>query len=126
MPYLYSPGQYAESVAQIRDDAFLHRRPLSHFEWALYLPLIMGDTYESALTRAQAGLTRSYGPRMQELAADVAAIGTAQDVAERLAEYVEAGVRHFVFGHIGPESVLPQAQLLIDEVAPMLRRGIRL
>lgn len=96
MPYMYSPRRYRESVTRIRAYAEAAGRDLDRFAWMAYVPVCVDDDGDRALRTVAGFLGGTYRQDFTGLAARVAAAGTAEHVAGRLAEYVEAGARHLV------------------------------
>jgi alkanesulfonate monooxygenase SsuD/methylene tetrahydromethanopterin reductase-like flavin-dependent oxidoreductase (luciferase family) len=119
MPYLYSPRQYRASAARIREIAGDEGRDLKGFGWMLYVPVCV-DSDAARARRAAAGfLGGTYRQDFEEMIEHVGAAGPAPFVAERLCEYVTAGVRHFIFLLVGDP--VAQARRLADQVVPVLR-----
>jgi alkanesulfonate monooxygenase SsuD/methylene tetrahydromethanopterin reductase-like flavin-dependent oxidoreductase (luciferase family) len=54
----------------------------------------------------------------------IGAVGTAEDVADRLCQYVEAGARHFIFLPTRREALVEQTGRLIEEVMPTVRAAL--
>ncbi|HUJ66283.1 MAG TPA: hypothetical protein VLX59_12140, partial [Acidimicrobiales bacterium] len=50
----------------------------------------------------------------------IAPSGTPEEVARRLQEYVDAGVRHFIISPATPEDTFEVIQLAAEEVLPRL------
>jgi alkanesulfonate monooxygenase SsuD/methylene tetrahydromethanopterin reductase-like flavin-dependent oxidoreductase (luciferase family) len=120
MPYLYSPARYARSVATIRQVADTAGRDLADFRWFAYVFVSLDDDADRARTRAVEFLGGTY--RDGDFAAmidRVAAAGDLAHVTERLAQFVEAGVEHFVIAPCGAEPV-ETAHRLLTEVLPAL------
>jgi alkanesulfonate monooxygenase SsuD/methylene tetrahydromethanopterin reductase-like flavin-dependent oxidoreductase (luciferase family) len=119
MPYLYSPRRYRASVARIQEIAAADGRGLKRFGWMLYIPVCI-DADAARARRAAAGfLGGTYQQDFEEMIQHVGAAGPAGYVAERLCEYADAGVRHFIFLVVG--DAVAQAAQLIEHVMPALR-----
>ena len=119
MPYMYSPRQYRASVARIREIADGEGRDLKRFGWMLYIPVCV-DSDANRARRAAAGfLGGTYRQDFEEMIKHVGAAGPAPLVAERLCEYVDAGVRHFIFLTVGEPAA--QARRLVEQVVPVPR-----
>ena len=119
MPYLYSPRRYRASVARIQEIAAADGRDLKRFGWMLYIPVCI-DADAARARRAAAGfLGGTYQQDFEEMIQHVGAAGPAGYVAERLCEYADAGVRHFIFLVVG--DAVAQAAQLIEHVMPALR-----
>jgi alkanesulfonate monooxygenase SsuD/methylene tetrahydromethanopterin reductase-like flavin-dependent oxidoreductase (luciferase family) len=119
MPYMYSPRRYRESAARIREIAAGEGRDLARFGWMLYIPVCV-DSDAARARRAAAGfLGGTYQQDFEEIITHVGAAGPAPAVAERLCEYADAGVRHFIFLMVGEP--VAQARQLVEHVMPALR-----
>ena len=85
----------------------------------LYIPVCI-DADAARARRAAAGfLGGTYQQDFEEMIQHVGAAGPAGYVAERLCEYADAGVRHFIFLVVG--DAVAQAAQLIEHVMPALR-----
>jgi alkanesulfonate monooxygenase SsuD/methylene tetrahydromethanopterin reductase-like flavin-dependent oxidoreductase (luciferase family) len=120
MPYLVSPGAYARSVATIRAEAAEVGRDLSHFEWLMYLYCSVRSDGERARQDVRTFLGSAYGDKPDEMLHRIAPAGTPDEVAARLREYVEAGVRHFIISPATPADTLEVVTLAAREVLPQL------
>jgi alkanesulfonate monooxygenase SsuD/methylene tetrahydromethanopterin reductase-like flavin-dependent oxidoreductase (luciferase family) len=119
MPYMYSPRRYRASVARIREIAGEEGRDLKRFGWMLYIPVCVDSDAARARRSAAAFLGGTYQQDFEELITHVGAAGPAPYVADRLCEYVSAGVRHFIFLIVG--EAVAQARQLLEHVVPDLR-----
>jgi len=121
MPYLYSPARYSRSVETIRTEAERIGRGLNEFAWLAYVFISLDDDESRARTAALQFFGGTYGQNdsMADMLDRVACVGTMSQVTARLAEFVAAGVDHFVLAPIGAE---PQnaARRLLTEVLPQL------
>ncbi len=118
MPYLYSPRRYAESVEQVRADAASAGRDLVNFGWMLFSFVSIRDDGDEARREAAAFLGGTYRQDFDAMVRSVSIAGTRDEVAERLREYVEAGVRHFIFSPCARDQSANWATLLRDELVP--------
>jgi probable F420-dependent oxidoreductase len=121
MPYLVSPDAYARSVRAIRDEAQKAGRDLAGFEWMMYLYCSVrrdGDRARDDVARFLGG---AYGDKPGALLDRVAPAGTPDQVAARLQDYVDAGVRHFVISPAAARDTLGVVTLAAEEVLPRLR-----
>jgi alkanesulfonate monooxygenase SsuD/methylene tetrahydromethanopterin reductase-like flavin-dependent oxidoreductase (luciferase family) len=119
MPYLYSAGRYRASVARIGEIAGEEGRDLTRFSWMLYIPVCIDSDAHRARRDAAAFLGGTYQQDFEEMIKHVGAAGPAPYVAERLCEYVNAGVRHVIFLTVG--EAVSQARQLVEHVVPVLR-----
>jgi probable F420-dependent oxidoreductase len=121
MPYLYSPRAYGESVRRIREVAAEDGRDLTRFEWMVFLFTNVADDPQAAREELAAFLGRTYSQDFHAFADRVAAAGTADQVAERVQQYVDAGARHFIFAAAARNDRLQLMQRIMDEVTPKVR-----
>lgn len=121
MPYLVSAGAYARTVATIGEEAAAAGRDLSRFEWMLYLYTSIRPDGDRARADVASFLGGAYGDRPPEMMDRIAPAGTPAEVAARMQEYVDAGVRHFVVSPAAPADTLEVVELAAREVLPMLR-----
>jgi alkanesulfonate monooxygenase SsuD/methylene tetrahydromethanopterin reductase-like flavin-dependent oxidoreductase (luciferase family) len=119
MPYLYSPRRYRASVARIAELAGAAGRDLKRFGWMLYIPVCIDSDAARARRAAAAFLGGTYQQDFEEMITHVGAAGPAPFVAERLSEYVDAGVRHVIFLIVGDP--VAQVRQLTEQVVPVLR-----
>ena len=120
LPYLLSPQAYARSVAAITAEAQAVGRDLTGFEWAAYLYCSVRRDGDRARDDVAAFLGRAYGGKPAALLDRVAPAGTPEQVAARLQEYVDAGVRHFVIAPTAADDTLEVVTLAAQEVLPRL------
>ena len=121
LPYLYSAGAYARSVATIRSEAAAVGRDLDAegFEWALYCYCSVRADGDRARDDVATFLGGAYGSDPAVLAR-VAPAGTPDEVAAALQAYVDAGVRHLIVSPAAPEDTLGIVRLAAEEVLPQL------
>jgi probable F420-dependent oxidoreductase len=120
MPYLMSPSAYARSVATIRREAEAAGRDLGGFEWTMYLYTSIRHDGDKARHDVATFLGRGYGDKPQAMLDRIAPAGTPEEVAARLQEYVDAGVRHFIISPAVPENTFEVVKLAAEEVLPRL------
>jgi alkanesulfonate monooxygenase SsuD/methylene tetrahydromethanopterin reductase-like flavin-dependent oxidoreductase (luciferase family) len=120
LPYLMSPGAYARSVRAIEDEARAAGRDLAGFEWMMYLYCSVRSDGGRAREDVAAFLGGAYGDKPAAMLDRVAPAGTPEEVAARLQEYVDAGVRHFVISPAARERTLEVVTLAAEEVLPRL------
>jgi probable F420-dependent oxidoreductase len=121
MPYLYSPRAYAASVQRIRQVAAEDGRDLAGFEWTQYLFTCVRDDPDQARAEAVNFLGGTYGQDFGAFVDRVAAVGTADQVAARVQDFVDAGARHIIFAITCRDDRLAMMQRILDEVAPQVR-----
>lgn len=120
MPYLMSASAYARSVATIEDEARRCGRDLAGFERMMYLYTSIRRDGDRARADVASFLGRAYGDRPPEMLDRIAPAGTPSEVAARLQEYVDAGVRHFIISPAASEDTLEVVTLAAQEVLPQL------
>ncbi|HKY16893.1 MAG TPA: LLM class flavin-dependent oxidoreductase, partial [Microthrixaceae bacterium] len=120
MPYLYSADAYRRSVEAIRDRAATEGRVLAGFEWMLYLYCSVRADGDRARDDVSSFLGSAYGDKPREMLDRLAPAGTPDEIAPRLQEYVDAGVRHFVISPAAHEDTLEVVTLVAQEVLPQL------
>ncbi len=120
LSYVVTPQMYKESLDRIHDVASDEAsRPFStgHLLFAT-----VDDTYEGALDKAAETLSVRYAMDFREPAKKYCALGRPQDVAERLQEFHEAGVRHIIMDFVGPyEDRNIQFIRFAEEVLPLMK-----
>jgi alkanesulfonate monooxygenase SsuD/methylene tetrahydromethanopterin reductase-like flavin-dependent oxidoreductase (luciferase family) len=120
MPYLLSPDAYASSVSSIREEAAAIGRELGSFEWMMYLYTSIRRDGDRAREDAANFLGGAYGDKSSAMLDRIAPSGTPEEVAVRLQQYVDAGVRHFIISPAAPTDTLEIVQLAAEEVLPRL------
>jgi alkanesulfonate monooxygenase SsuD/methylene tetrahydromethanopterin reductase-like flavin-dependent oxidoreductase (luciferase family) len=120
MPYLMSPSAYARSVRAIQDEAAVIGRDLAGFEWMLYLYCSVRRDGDRAREDVAGFLGKAYGDKPGSMLDRIAPAGTPAEVAARLQEYVDVGVRHFIISPATHHDTLEVVQLAAEEVLPRL------
>jgi probable F420-dependent oxidoreductase len=120
MPYLMSARAYERSVRTIREEAEAVGRDLAGFEWMMYLYTSIRKDGDRARHDVSTFLGRSYGEQPREMLDRIAPAGTPEEVAGRLQEYVDAGVRHFIISPATPDDTFEVVKLAAEEVLPRL------
>jgi alkanesulfonate monooxygenase SsuD/methylene tetrahydromethanopterin reductase-like flavin-dependent oxidoreductase (luciferase family) len=120
MPYLVSPGAYSRSVQTIQDEAKLIGRDLGGFQWMMYLYCSIRKDGDRARDDVANFLGRAYGDKPGAMLDRIAPSGTPDEVARRLQEYVDAGVRRFIISPAAAEDTLEVVTLAAQEVLPRL------
>ncbi len=124
MPYLFTPERFAAAKATIEQEAERAGRDLAGFHWTLYQFTSVAGTYDEAHERAVARLSRQYNQDFSTIAGRYAAVGTPDQVVERLRAFADAGVRHFILTPITPPSAdayLEHVELFARELLPALK-----
>ena len=120
MPYLMSPGAYARSVGTIRDEAAAIGRDLADFEWMVFLYCSIRRDGDRARDDVARFLGRAYGDKPGAMLDRIAPSGTPAEVAVRIQDYIDAGVRHVIVAPAAPEDTLEVVTLAAEEVLPRL------
>ena len=122
--YVVTPERCADGLGQIARAAERAGRALDVFGTGHLLFVVIDDCYEKAWDAATEHLSRRYASDFREAAKKYAALGSAADVAERVAAFVAAGVRHVVIDPVGPPAERElQLERFAREVRPLLRAG---
>ena len=113
---------YAEAIGKISAAAEQSGRKVKNFGTGHLLFARVDDNYESALEVATASLSKRYAMDFRQAAERYAALGSPAQVAERIAEFYDAGVRHLSVDLVGPyERRMAQIERFAGEVIPRLR-----
>ena len=120
LPYLVSPGAYKRSVQTVREHAEAAGRDLEGFEWMMYLYCSIRRDGGQAREDVASFLGGAYGDKPGAMLDQIAPAGTPEQVAARLQEYVDAGVRHFVISPAAHHDTLEVVTLAAEEVLPRL------
>jgi alkanesulfonate monooxygenase SsuD/methylene tetrahydromethanopterin reductase-like flavin-dependent oxidoreductase (luciferase family) len=120
MPYLISAKAYERSVRTIHDEAQSRGRDLTGFEWMMYLYTSIRRDGDRARNDVTSFLGSAYGDHPGAMLDRIAPSGTPAEVADRLQEYVDAGVRHFIISPAASADTLEVITLAAEEVLPRL------
>ncbi len=122
MPYLFSPERYRDSLEKVSAFAQQHGRDPATIEAGMYQFICLADTHEEARQRAIRDLSIRYNQPFDRIVDRYCVLGTPDQCAERLGQYVEAGVRHFILVPIAPPPELPtHLEVYAREVVPKVR-----
>jgi alkanesulfonate monooxygenase SsuD/methylene tetrahydromethanopterin reductase-like flavin-dependent oxidoreductase (luciferase family) len=102
LAYLITPAMYRSALEAIAASAHNARRNPGPFGTGHLLFTCIDKTYEVALERATKTLSVRYAMDFRKAAARYCALGTPEQVAERIREFYAAGVRHVVLDLLGP------------------------
>ncbi|HLZ69348.1 MAG TPA: LLM class flavin-dependent oxidoreductase [Dehalococcoidia bacterium] len=108
MPYLFTPDRYRAALASIEQQRTAAGKSMDGFQRVLYQFTALADTHELAHRRAVERLSRQYNQDFENLVERYCVLGTAEECAERLAQFVQAGARHIILVPICPEGELMQ------------------
>jgi probable F420-dependent oxidoreductase len=115
--YVVTPERYAQALAAIAAAAEQAGRAPAAFGTGHLLFARVDATYERALEAATENLSTRYAMDFREPARRYAALGSAEQVAERIRAFHAAGVRHLIVDLVGPYE---QRAEKIDEFAAMV------
>lgn len=126
MPYLFSPERYRDSVGKIQAFAAEGDRDLTGFQWLLYQFMALADSHEEAHRRAVERLSRQYNQDFEHLVERYCVLGTVEECAARLAQFVEAGARHIILVPITPPGdLLSHLEAYQTQVLPLVRHYVK-
>lgn len=119
--YVVTPDRYRQGLETIARSAEHHGRRLERLGTGHLLFAWIDDYYERALDAATEHLSMRYAMDFRSAAQRYAAVGSPADVAARIAEFRDAGVRHFVLDMTGPyQERDEQLERFAREVRPLL------
>lgn len=119
--YVVTPQMYKAALDKIAGAAQAVGRKLDNFGTGHLLFARLDDTYEKALDAATTSLSVRYAMDFRRAAERYAALGTAQQVAERIRAFYDAGARHISLDLVGPYEERPaQIEHFAAEVLPLL------
>ena len=119
--YVVTPEMFARALAEIDGAAEAAGREDAPFGTGHLLFARIDDSYERALEIATESLSRRYAMDFRKAAARYAALGTGEQVAERIVEFHRAGARHIVVDLVGPYDLrAEQIERFASDVMPLL------
>lgn len=123
--YAITPERFRQSLETIAESMEATDRKLQTFGTGHLLFTRIDDDYESAFAAANDHLSARYAMDFSKPTRKYAAIGRPADIAARMRDFYDAGVRHFVLDMVGPlEDRLPQLQRFSEEVRPLLEASV--
>jgi alkanesulfonate monooxygenase SsuD/methylene tetrahydromethanopterin reductase-like flavin-dependent oxidoreductase (luciferase family) len=119
--YVVTPKRFQEGLEAIARAAEAARRKLDHFGTGHLLFTRIDASYDAALDAASEHLSQRYAMDFRDATRRYAALGRPEDVAERILEFREAGVRHVVLDCVGPwQDRDAQLERFASDVLPLL------
>ncbi len=120
--YVVTPEMFAGALEKIEAAADVASRNLTSYGTGHLLFCCIRDSYEEALDRATELLSERYAMDFREPAKRYCALGTPEDIAEKIAAFHAAGVRHIVVDFLGfqPER-LEATERFGVEIRPLLK-----
>jgi len=121
LAYVITPEMYRAALDTIAAAAEAAGRNPAPFGTAHLLFTRLDRDYETALDRATETLSVRYAMDFRKAAMLYCALGTPQQVADRIRDFHTAGVRHMVLDLLGPYEQRPaQIEQFAAEVVPLL------
>lgn len=121
MSYVVTPDRYRAGLETIAAAAEKSGRTIERLGTAHLLFAWIDDDYERALDAATAHLSTRYAMDFRKPARRYAALGSPAEVAAKISEFRDAGVRHFILDMTGPfEERELQLERFAAEVRPLL------
>jgi probable F420-dependent oxidoreductase len=122
LSYVVTPEMFRDGLVAIARECEAAGRTLERFGTGHLLFARIDDSHERALDVAAAHLSERYAMDFRKAAARYAALGRPADVAEKIAAFHAAGVRHVLLDHVGPAQERDaQLERFAGEVRPLLR-----
>ena len=122
LAYVITPDMYRQALDVISTAASQAQRNPRPFGTGHLLFTRLDRSYETALDRATETLSVRYAMDFRKAAARYCALGTPEQVAERIREFHHAGVRHVVLDLLGPYEERPaQIEWFTADVLPLLK-----
>jgi len=119
--YVVTPAMFASALSKIEAAAEAANRPLDSYGTGHLLFARVDDSYDKALDAATETLSVRYAMDFREPAKKYCALGRPEDVAARLQEFYDFGVRHVVMDFVGPyEERDQQLTRFAEEVMPLI------
>ena len=119
--YVVTPEMYSEALTKIADEADTCKRTISLFGTGHLIFTRVDDSYELALEEATNSLSKRYNMDFRKAAERYAALGSANDVAKKIKDFYDVGVRHIIVDLVGPyERRVEQVERFGSEVLPLL------
>jgi alkanesulfonate monooxygenase SsuD/methylene tetrahydromethanopterin reductase-like flavin-dependent oxidoreductase (luciferase family) len=120
--YVVTPEMYESGLDKIAASAKLAGRAGLKFGSGHLLFTRLDDTYEQALDAATVALSHRYAMDFRKAAERYAALGSPQQIADRMRAFHAAGVRHITLDLVGPyEERNHQIERIAREVFPLLK-----
>ncbi len=119
--YVVTPAMYKSSLAVIAAAAEKVNRKIDRFGTAHLLFFRIDDTFERSWDVATEHLSERYASDFRGPAKKYCALGRPEDVAARINEFREAGVRHIILDSVSPPGERhEQVERFAREVKPLL------
>ena len=123
LSYVVTPTMFRKALLKIQEAGEEIGRKFKLFGSGHLLFCCMDQTYEKAWNKATELLSERYAMDFRKAAERYCAMGTAQDIAEKILEYHDSGVRHFVFDFLGEQHQrITSIEQFAGEVIPLLKK----
>ena len=120
--YVVTPEMYKDALLKIETSADECGRQINCFGTGHLIFTRVDDSYEIALEEATNSLSKRYAMDFRRAAEHYAALGSPADVAEKIKDFYDAGVRHIIIDLVGPyEKRREQIERFSSEVMPLLK-----
>ncbi len=120
--YVVTPDMYRQALATMASAADEAGREIKQFGTAHLLFFRIDDSFEKSWDVATEHLSERYASDFRGPAKKYCALGKPEDVAARINEFVEAGVRHIIIDSVSPlQERHAQVERFAQEVRPLLR-----
>jgi probable F420-dependent oxidoreductase len=119
--YVVTPETYRAALEKVGEAAEAAGRKIEHFGTGHLLFARLDATYEAALDAAALSLSQRYAMDFRRAAERYAALGNAEQVAQRIRDFHASGARHLVIDLVGPYEERPrQIEEFARNVLPLL------
>jgi alkanesulfonate monooxygenase SsuD/methylene tetrahydromethanopterin reductase-like flavin-dependent oxidoreductase (luciferase family) len=119
--YVVTPEMYREALIKIEQAANEAKRNIKNFGTGHLIFTRVDYNYEIALETATKSLSKRYAMDFRRAAERYAALGSPEDVAAKIIEFHDVGVRHIIIDLVGPyENRMQQIERFSSEVMPLL------
>ena len=126
VPYFFDPPRYRDSVEKIQTFADEDGRSIDGFQWGFfpYISLYPTEQEAAEVAAGQLGSQYLYGGEFINIVRRYCLLGTAEQCAGRLQEYIDAGARHIVFNiTCRPEDRERHLEEIAAKLIPMFDRN---
>jgi alkanesulfonate monooxygenase SsuD/methylene tetrahydromethanopterin reductase-like flavin-dependent oxidoreductase (luciferase family) len=119
--YVVTPEMYRDALIKIEQAANEAKRNIKNFGTGHLIFTRVDYNYEIALETATKSLSKRYAMDFRRAAERYAALGSPEDVAAKIIEFHDVGVRHIIIDLVGPyENRMQQIERFSSEVMPLL------
>jgi probable F420-dependent oxidoreductase len=122
--YVVQPSRFKRSLDKVWEAAAAAKRPLDGFTPAHLTFITVGKDHESARATWVRLLSRRYAQDFGPLAGKYGVIGTPEQCAEQLQQFVDAGCRYFVIDAVADTAdERVQLETIAAEIVPRFRHA---